>query len=114
LSPANWNRAVGLAGSGLLDNTIGQSAQTTIALSHLIFRERSTVFSGAQRYAARRMAAASCRPTPNRCGRGIKTFRPSGHYRNEPDRYTCANGQLYFRYDHVTGEAMRHLIPRSD
>ncbi|HEX2885992.1 amidohydrolase family protein [Vineibacter terrae] len=96
-----------LKGSGLLENTIGNPLETTIALSHLIFEGTLDRFPGLKicaahgggylpSYAAR--SDAVCRTFPDRCG-------PLP--RKAPTEYLK---QLYFDSIVFTPEALRHLI----
>jgi aminocarboxymuconate-semialdehyde decarboxylase len=96
-----------LKGSGLLDNTIGNPLETTIALSHLIFEGTLDRFPGLKicaahgggylpSYAAR--SDAVCRTFPERVG-PLPKKRPTEYLK-----------QLYFDSIVFTPEALRHLI----
>jgi len=96
-----------LKGSGLLENTIGNPLETTIALSHLIFEGTLDRFPGLKicaahgggylpSYAAR--SDAVCRTFPDRVGPLPK---------KKPTEYLK---QLYFDSIVFTPEALRHLI----
>jgi aminocarboxymuconate-semialdehyde decarboxylase len=96
-----------LKGSGLLENTIGNPLETTIALSHLIFEGTLDRFPGLKicaahgggylpSYAAR--SDAVCRTFPDRCG-PLPGKRPTEYLK-----------QLYFDSIVFTPEALRHLI----
>jgi aminocarboxymuconate-semialdehyde decarboxylase len=96
-----------LKGSGLLENTIGNPLETTIALSHLIFEGTLDRYPGLKicaahgggylpSYAAR--SDAVCRCFPDRVGP-----LPKKH----PTEYLK---QLYFDTIVFTPEALRHLV----
>jgi aminocarboxymuconate-semialdehyde decarboxylase len=96
-----------LKGNGLLENTIGNPLETTIALSHLIFEGTLDRFPGIKicaahgggylpSYAAR--SDAVCRTFPDRVGTLPK---------KKPTEYLK---QLYFDSIVFTPEALRHLI----
>jgi aminocarboxymuconate-semialdehyde decarboxylase len=96
-----------LKGSGLLENTIGNPLETTIALSHLIFEGTLDRFPGLKicaahgggylpSYCAR--SDAVCRTFPDRVGTLPK---------KKPTEYLK---QLYFDSIVFTPEALRHLI----
>jgi aminocarboxymuconate-semialdehyde decarboxylase len=96
-----------LKGNGLLENTIGNPLETTIALSHLIFEGTLDRFPGLKicaahgggylpSYAAR--SDAVCRTFPERVG-ALPRKRPTEYLK-----------QLYFDSIVFTPEALRHLI----
>jgi len=95
-----------LKGSGLLENTIGNPLETTIALSHLIFEGTLDRYPGLKicaahgggylpSYAARSDAVCKC--FPNRVG-PLPKKPPTAYLR-----------QLYFDTIVFTPEALRHL-----
>ncbi len=98
-----------LAGSGLLENTIGNPLETTIALSHLIFEGTLDRFPGLKICAAHgggylpsyaNRSDAVCRTFPNRVG-PLPKKNPTAYLKD---------GQLFFDTIVFTPEALRHLI----
>lgn len=98
-----------LGGSGLLENTIGNPLETTIALSHLIFEGTLDRFPGLKICAAHgggylpsyaNRSDAVCRTFPHRVGT-LPKKNPTAYLRD---------GQLFFDTIVFTPEALRHLI----
>ncbi len=98
-----------LAGGGLLENTIGNPLETTIALSHLIFEGTLDRFPGLKICAAHgggylpsyaNRSDAVCRTFPNRVG-PLPKKNPTAYLKD---------GQLFFDSIVFTPEALRHLI----
>jgi len=98
-----------LGGSGLLENTIGNPLETTIALSHLIFEGTLDRFPGLKICAAHgggylpsyaNRSDAVCRTFPNRVG-PLPKKNPTAYLKD---------GQLFFDTIVFTPEALRHLI----
>jgi aminocarboxymuconate-semialdehyde decarboxylase len=98
-----------LGGGGLLENTIGNPLETTIALSHLIFEGTLDRFPGLKICAAHgggylpsyaNRSDAVCRTFPNRVG-SLPKKKPTAYLRD---------GQLFFDTIVFTPEALRHLI----
>lgn len=98
-----------LSGSGLLENTIGNPLETTIALTHLIFEGTLDRFPGLKICAAHgggylpsyaNRSDAVCRTFPNRVG-PLPKKNPTAYLRD---------GQLFFDTIVFTPEALRHLI----
>lgn len=96
-------------GSGLLENTIGNPLETTIALSHLIFDGTLDRFPGLKICAAHgggylpsyaNRSDAVCRTFPHRVGSLPK----------KPPTAYLKDGQLFFDTIVFTPEALRHLI----
>ena len=98
-----------LAGSGLLENTIGNPLETTIALSHLIFEGTLNRFPGLKICAAHgggylpsyaNRSDAVCRTFLNRVG-PLPKKNPTAYLKD---------GQLFYDTIVFTPEALRHLI----
>ncbi|MEC8201639.1 MAG: amidohydrolase family protein, partial [Pseudomonadota bacterium] len=96
-------------GSGLLENTIGNPLETTIALSHLIFDGTLDRYPGLKICAAHgggylpsyaNRSDAVCRTFPHRVG-PLPKKNPTAYLRD---------GQLFFDTIVFTPEALRHLI----
>ncbi len=96
-----------LKGNGVLENTIGNPLETTIALSHLIFEGTLDKFPGVKicgahaggylpSYAGR--SDAACVTFPARC---------TGANKKKPSEYLT---QLYFDSMVFTAEGLRHLV----
>jgi aminocarboxymuconate-semialdehyde decarboxylase len=96
-----------LAGSGGLDNTIGNPLETTIALSHLIFEGTLDRFPGVKICAAH---GGGYLPSYAARSDAIGTTFPSRittRLRKKPTEYLR---QLYFDSLVFTPEALRHLV----
>ena len=98
-----------LGGGGLLENTIGNPLETTIALSHLIFEGTLDRFPGLKICAAHgggylpsyaNRSDAVCRAFPNRVG-SLPKKNPTAYLKD---------GQLFFDTIVFTPEALHHLI----
>ncbi|MBV9859046.1 MAG: amidohydrolase [Alphaproteobacteria bacterium] len=106
---AELNAGNRLKGNGVLDNTIGNPLETTIALSHLIFEGTLDRFPGLKilgahgggylpSYAAR--SDQACVTFPERCN-------PAEPLKKKPSEYLK---QLYYDSMVFTSEGLRHLI----
>ena len=102
-------RGVGVGGSGLLTNTIGNPLETTIALSHLIFEGTLDRFPGLKICAAH--GGGFLPSYANRSDAVIRTFpnRVGPLPKKKPTQY-LRDGQLFFDTIVFTPEALRHLI----
>ena len=98
-----------LAGNGLLENTIGNPLETTIALSHLIFEGTLDRFPGLKICASH--GGGFLPSYANRSDAVITTFpdEVGSLPKKKPTEY-IRGGQLYFDSIMFTGEGMRHLI----
>jgi predicted TIM-barrel fold metal-dependent hydrolase len=97
-----------LAGSGWLDNAIGNPLDTTIALSHLIFEGTLDRFPGLKVIAAHGggYLPSYADRSDHACMVGPKFCNPDIKLRKRPSEYLK---QIYFDSLVFTPEAMRHL-----